>query len=121
MSVLDITTLTSLGGKSGLASPLVKRVITLYRQEASKLVQGIEKALENNDHELLLRHAHTLKSSSASIGAVAVSQVARQIEQLARQGHSVELHTLFAVLHLELTQLMDELTFFELTLVATAV
>ena len=52
-SVLDETTLTSLGGTSGLASPLVKRVITLYRQEAEKLVHGIESAFEVDDQEVL--------------------------------------------------------------------
>jgi len=112
-SVLDETTLTSLGGTSGLASPLVKRVITLYRQEAAKLVHGIENALSIADEDGLARSAHTLKSSSASIGAHSLSHVAKQIEQLARQQRAVEAHALIAVLKHEFAQLMDELTSFE--------
>ncbi len=120
MSVLDESTLTGLGGTSGLASPLVKRVITLYRQEAAKLVQGIECAIDAGDSEVLARFAHTLKSSSASIGANALSHVAKQVEHLARQLHIAEAKALLTVLHIELAQLMDELTSFEQKLVATA-
>jgi HPt (histidine-containing phosphotransfer) domain-containing protein len=112
-SVLDESTLTSLGGTSGLASPLVKRVITLYRQEATKLVHGIESACRADDQEVLLRSAHTLKSSSASIGAYALSQVAKQIEHLARQSHLAEAQALLMDLLYEFTRLMDELNFFE--------
>jgi HPt (histidine-containing phosphotransfer) domain-containing protein len=101
-AVLDESTLTSLGGTSGLASPLVKRVITLYRQEATKLVHGI-----------LLRSAHTLKSSSASIGAYALAQVAKQIEHFAQQASITEAKALLAQLLSEFTRLMDELNFFE--------
>lgn len=119
-SVLDETTLTGLGGTSGLASPLVKRVITLYRQEAAKLVQGIESALEAGDSEVLARFAHTLKSSSASIGAYALSHVAKQIEHIARQADIAEAKALLTILRVEFAQLMDELTSFEQKLVATA-
>lgn len=112
-SVLDESTLTSLGGTSGLASPLVKRVIALYRQEATKLVHGIESACKSDDQEILLRFAHTLKSSSASIGAYALAQVAKQIEHFARQASITEAKALLAQLLSEFTRLMDELNFFE--------
>ena len=112
-SVLDETTLTSLGGASGLASPLVKRVIVLYRQEATKLVHGIESACQSDDKDVLLRAAHTLKSSSASIGANALSHVAKQIEHLARQARIAEVKAMLAELLGEFSRLMDELNFFE--------
>jgi HPt (histidine-containing phosphotransfer) domain-containing protein len=117
--VLDETTLTSLGGTSGLASPLVKRVITLYRQEAAKLVHGIEIALSEDALEVVTRSAHTLKSSSASIGAYSLSHVAKQIEHLARQGYRVEVVALLTVLQQEFAQLMDELASFEQKLTPT--
>ncbi len=111
--VLDETTLTSLGGALGLASPLVKRVIVLYRQEATKLVHGIESACQSDDKDLLLRAAHTLKSSSASIGANALSQVAKQIEHLTRQARIADVKAMLVELLGEFSRLMDELNFFE--------
>ena len=110
---IDETTLASLGGTSGLASPLVRRVITLYRQEAEKMVHGIEKALSDGDMSTAFRAAHSLKSSSASIGAHALSEVAKTIESFARQGDISQMQTYLVILRAEFTQLMDELVFFE--------
>ncbi len=110
---IDEATLTSLGGISGLASPLVRRVITLYRQEAEKMVHGIENALSDGDMNTAFRAAHSLKSSSASIGAHALSEVAKTIESFARQGDISQLQTYVVILRAEYTQLMDELVFFE--------
>jgi len=110
---IDEATLTSLGGISGLASPLVRRVITLYRQEAEKMVHGIEKALSDGDVITAFRAAHSLKSSSASIGAHTLSEVAKQLESLIKQGHLQQAESWLVVLRTEYTQLMDELVFFE--------
>ena len=104
--VLDVMVLTSIGGKSGLASPLVKRLLALFRQEASKLVHGIEYALAAEDQEALLRQSHTLKSSSASIGAQLLSQVARHIEQFARQSELAEAGALTGDLRTEFARLL---------------
>ena len=106
LEALDVRVLTSIGGKSGLASPLVKRLLALFRQEASKLVHGIEYALAAQDQEALLRHSHTLKSSSASIGAHALSQVARDIEQFARQSALAEAGALTGDLRTEFARLL---------------
>ena len=110
---IDEATLTSLGGISGLASPLVRRVITLYRQEAEKMVHGIEKALSDGDVITAFRAAHSLKSSSASIGAHTLSEVAKQLESLIKQGHLQQAESWLVVLRTEYTQLIDELVFFE--------
>ena len=104
--VLDARVLTSIGGNSGLASPLVERLLTLFRQEAIKLVHGIENALATEDQEALLRQSHTLKSSSASIGGFALSQVARDIEHCARQSELAEAGDLTGVLRTECDRLM---------------
>jgi HPt (histidine-containing phosphotransfer) domain-containing protein len=104
--VLDVMVLTSIGGNSGLASPLVKRLLALFRQEASKLVHGIEYALAAEDQEALLRQSHTLKSSSASIGAQLLSRVARHIEQFARQSELAEAGALTGDLRTEFARLL---------------
>lgn len=106
---LDLRVLTSIGGNSGLASPLVKRLIGLYRQEASKLVHGIEYALAAQDQEALLRQSHTLKSSSASIGAHPLSRVAGHIEHFARKSALAEAGALTRALHAETARLMTAL------------
>lgn len=106
---LDHTVLTSLGGSAGLASPLVQRVMTLYCQEAEKMVHGIDNALQTEDWQAAFRLAHTLKSSSASVGAYALSEIAKQIESLIRQQQSQQASDLVQVLHTEYQQVMSEL------------
>ncbi|HEX2709321.1 MAG TPA: response regulator, partial [Candidatus Deferrimicrobium sp.] len=66
-----------------------ERIINLYLSGASGLVGGILSAAEKGDMESLLRAAHTLKSSSANVGATGLSDLCRKIEGKARAGEPV--------------------------------
>jgi HPt (histidine-containing phosphotransfer) domain-containing protein len=70
---------------------LLARLIALYRDDSSQLLADIDNAMKVGDAEAVARAAHTLKSSSANLGASGVAAIARQIEQLARGGDIVEL------------------------------
>ncbi|WP_291984963.1 response regulator [Candidatus Accumulibacter sp. ACC007] len=65
-----------------------ERVLDLFTSNASELLAAIERASESGDHTTLQRCAHTLKSSSATVGALALSEQARQLEMLLRAGSS---------------------------------
>ncbi|HEX7523001.1 MAG TPA: response regulator [Candidatus Deferrimicrobium sp.] len=67
----------------------LERVINLYLSGASRLVEGVLSAAETGDAESLLRAAHTLKSSSANVGATGLSDLCRKIEEKARRGEPV--------------------------------
>lgn len=107
--VLDVEVLTSIGGALGLASPLVRRLLTVYRQEALKLVHGIDRTLIAGEQHELVRCAHTLKSSSASLGAEPLAAVARQIESFARNSQFAEVGMLVQELHNQYYCLLEEL------------
>ncbi|MDD5761541.1 MAG: response regulator [bacterium] len=68
---------------------LLERVINLYLTDAPRLVEGILSAAEKGDMESLLRAAHTLKSSSANVGATGLSELCRKVEGMARAGEPV--------------------------------
>jgi len=72
------------GGKGFL-----ERVINLYLAGASQLVQEVISAAENGDAESFLRAAHTLKSSSANLGATSLSDICRKIEGKIRTGEPI--------------------------------
>jgi HPt (histidine-containing phosphotransfer) domain-containing protein len=59
--------------------------ITTYLGNATELVANLEKALAEQDAPTLQRLAHTFKSSSASLGAMRVSALARSLEGVMRQ------------------------------------
>ena len=65
---------------------LVKRVLATYQTSLVRLVDQLRQARGEAAWEQVSRVAHTLKSSSASIGALALAGVCADIERLLRSG-----------------------------------
>ena len=68
------------------AQGLLGKVLSLYLSDSPILVEGILSAARKGDGEPLRRAAHTLKSSSANVGAINLSELCRKIEEMARSG-----------------------------------
>ena len=81
-SVLDrIRTLERNG-----APNLLARLIELYLQGTPPLIERMEQAIANNDLQSLGTAAHTLKSSSANVGALQLQGLCKELEMQARNG-----------------------------------
>ena len=65
---------------------LVKRVLATYQTSLVRLVDQLRQARTDAAWEQVSRVAHTLKSSSASIGALALAGLCADIERLLRAG-----------------------------------
>ena len=59
---------------------LARHVLSLFLTESAKLVTEMSATFANEDFATLQRLAHTLKSSSASVGALILSDKARKLE-----------------------------------------
>ena len=88
---------------------LLSRLIALYRDDSSQLLADIDNGLKSNDAEAIARAAHTLKSSSANLGATNVAAIARQIEHAARNGEITELTNSVTSLKAQRTVALSEL------------
>jgi CheY-like chemotaxis protein len=66
--------------------PMIQELIAIYLDNAPKLLAEMESALAAASAKDLMRAAHTLKSSSASVGAMRLSVLAKSIELAAREG-----------------------------------
>ena len=88
---------------------LLSRLIALYRDDSSQLLADIDNAMKLNDAEGVARAAHTLKSSSANLGATNVAAIARKIETSARTGDISELPTTLTQLRAQRTVALSEL------------
>ncbi|MDF3020380.1 MAG: multi-sensor hybrid histidine kinase [Steroidobacteraceae bacterium] len=88
---------------------LLSRLIALYRDDSSQLLADIDNGLKSNDAEAIARAAHTLKSSSANLGATNVAAIARQIEHLARNGEITDLTSSVTSLKAQRTVALSEL------------
>jgi HPt (histidine-containing phosphotransfer) domain-containing protein len=77
--------LTDLGQGDGFAS----RVVDTYLASSAGLLAALRDAVAASDPKAVTAAAHTLKSSSAQIGAVRLSTLCKELEALGRGG-SVE-------------------------------
>lgn len=68
------------GGRSGL----VQRVLSTYTQSLQRLLEQLHAARAADDRAAMRHAAHTLKSSSASIGAMQLSAWCAQVENQIR-------------------------------------
>ena len=60
------------------------RIISLFLEDAPRLIAALEKAATAPDLDAMRDAAHTLKSSSANVGAMALSAAAKRVELGAR-------------------------------------
>jgi HPt (histidine-containing phosphotransfer) domain-containing protein len=88
---------------------LLSRLIALYRDDSSQLLADIDNAMKTGDAEAVARAAHTLKSSSANLGATNVAAIARQIEHAARGGDLGDLPNSLTKLRAQRTVALSEL------------
>jgi CheY-like chemotaxis protein len=88
---------------------LLARLIALYRDDSSQLLADIDNGMKSNDADAVARAAHTLKSSSANLGAANVAAIARQIEHAARAGDIKDLAVSVTKLRAQRTVALSEL------------
>jgi HPt (histidine-containing phosphotransfer) domain-containing protein len=63
---------------------LVEKVISLYINDAQSLCRNIHEAIGKNDPQALNKAAHSLKSSSANVGAIKLANLCKELETLGR-------------------------------------
>ncbi|MFN0205937.1 MAG: Hpt domain-containing protein [Planctomycetota bacterium] len=62
------------------------KIIETFLRDAPNNIATIESAIISNDAKTLDRAAHTLKSTSATLGAMVLSSICKELEMLGRQG-----------------------------------
>ena len=84
---VNLTVLENFLAAIGENTPqMVHEVITLFLETAPVLLRDIREAIEQEDSARLTQAAHTLKSSSAQLGAMTFSELCKTLEKTARHG-----------------------------------
>ncbi|MDR6991747.1 ATP-binding protein [Luteimonas sp. 3794] len=65
----------------------VDRLVDMFLDDTPRLLTALENAVDGPDYDGLREAAHSLKSSSANLGAMSLSAAARRIEAGAREGN----------------------------------
>lgn len=85
--MLDADAIAALRALQAPGRPsILLRVMDLFESSAQALVAELEQGLESGDLPTIMRAAHTLKSSSANIGAMDLAAHSKRIEQCGRDG-----------------------------------
>jgi HPt (histidine-containing phosphotransfer) domain-containing protein len=89
---------------------LLARAINLYLVESPKLIQKMKQAAGANDAPEIVRSAHSLKSSSANVGAKMLSRYCGDIEASARRADTEEASKIFAKIETEHSRVQSALS-----------
>jgi HPt (histidine-containing phosphotransfer) domain-containing protein len=84
--VLDEAVISELRESVGGDDSFVAELASAYLAEGEQHLAAMEEALARGDIAGVVRPAHTMKSSSASLGAMRLSLIAKSIEFAAREG-----------------------------------
>jgi HPt (histidine-containing phosphotransfer) domain-containing protein len=102
-AVLDAAALARLAELDPQGSAgLVQRVLATYANALERSRQELLLVRQPLQHEPLRQLAHTLKSSSASVGALALSALCAQVEHSVRSQQSGDIGTLLDAMQAEM-------------------
>jgi CheY-like chemotaxis protein len=77
---------------------LLEKVIQMFIETSPSLLTSLQEAARADDREALRKAAHTLKSASANIGALPLSDLCRELENKIRTNESVDAISMVAAI-----------------------
>ena len=106
MSVLVKSTLDEL---NTLLDGEIGTIIESFNNQLPELLSDIQSGVEDGDAKKVFQAAHSLKSSSATLGGMQVSDIAKNIERLAKENEMTSLPDLSEQLREACDALKNEL------------
>ena len=86
---------------SGDSVGILEKVLRIYLQESSKLLSGLDQALQEGESTGLKKVAHSLKSSSANVGASRLSTLCQSLETAGLENGKEEARSLLDQIQVE--------------------
>jgi histidine phosphotransfer protein HptB len=83
-AIIDRMVYQDLSDSAG--ADFVADLVETYYQETAQLIADLRVALEQDDATAFRRHAHSIKSSSATFGANDFAAQARELEMMGKAG-----------------------------------
>jgi HPt (histidine-containing phosphotransfer) domain-containing protein len=97
------TALNRMGFKEGLLS----KVINMFLADLPQQQATIEQAIKVHDYDTAAKMAHSIKGSSASIGADRLSLVTKQLEASCKNKHSTVIEAIIVNFEIECQALQE--------------
>ena len=71
--------------KEMMGADFIGELVDTYLQDSPEMLRQMQQALDTQDADTFRRAAHSLKSNSANFGAMQLSTLARQLEQIGKE------------------------------------
>ena len=81
---IDPNTIAEL--KSTVGVDFIGELIDAYLEETPRLIADLRQSLASQDAPTFGRNAHSIKSSSASLGALSFASLAKELEMMGKAG-----------------------------------
>jgi HPt (histidine-containing phosphotransfer) domain-containing protein len=104
MGILDPAALENLREMVGGDAEFIAELMDTFLGDAPRMLSDMHQALEDGDATVLRRAAHSLKSNSAEFGAMALSSLCRELEELGKAGTFSSVDELLARAEVEFAQ-----------------
>lgn len=109
---IDSNVLEKIGSLQQPGKPdLVQRIVSLYLESSGPLMHEIRQGLKQKDLSRAQRAAHSLKSSSANVGARRLAEYFRKLDGACREGRQDRGVELMPLIEQEYTDVLDQLAF----------
>jgi signal transduction histidine kinase/CheY-like chemotaxis protein/HPt (histidine-containing phosphotransfer) domain-containing protein len=97
--IVDRNVWKSITGLQRAGKPdVLAKILSLYLTDSHDVVATLRQGIANENAQAVSQAAHSLRSRSAMLGAVSLSKLCRQVEDLSRQGQLKEAEPLMAPL-----------------------
>ena len=84
-SIIDLNTLSEL--KTTVGPEFIGELVDTYLEETPRLIEELGLHLDKQDAVAFGRTAHSIKSSSASLGALEFAALAKELELMGKAGN----------------------------------
>jgi two-component system, sensor histidine kinase and response regulator len=81
---LDLMTLEAIVKLENGSKKFLKKIVSIYFRDTPNHIFEIEKGIQEKNTDKILQAAHSLKSTSANIGALTLSDICQELESNAR-------------------------------------
>lgn len=98
--------------KASVGEDYIGVMLETFLEETSQLMTDLQKSLSENDAEAFRRAAHSMKSNAATFGATRLSELAKELEVIARAGTLSEVGDRLGVLEEALKSASEEIKVF---------
>jgi two-component system, sensor histidine kinase and response regulator len=81
---LNITALKAIAKLENGSNEFLKKIVSIYFRDTPNHIFEIQKGIQEKNPDKILQAAHSLKSTSANIGAITLSDICQELESNAR-------------------------------------